>query len=150
MSTTVLLADDHELMRHAIVQFLEVEGANDIQILGQAASYAQTLELASGLRPRVILLDVYLKDKDGVTEAQLGSALVGSRVLAMSLRIDDETKTFAKTIGAVALLDKANLVSELIPAIRSCANDQVVGLQNETADKLPCAASDEDSTSGKG
>src|SRR5260221_6347749 len=124
MSTTVLLADDHELMRHAIVQFLEVEGANDIQILGQAASYAQTLELASGLRPRVILLDVYLKDKDGVTEAQLGSALVGSRVLAMSLRIDDETKTFAKTIGAVALLDKANLVSELIPAIRSCANDQ--------------------------
>jgi len=53
-----------------------------------------------------------------VTETLLGSALVGLRVLAMSFRIDDETKTFAKTIGAVALLDKANRASELIPAIR--------------------------------
>jgi len=56
MSTTVLLADDHDFVRHAIVQFLEAEGANDIQILAQAASYAQTLELASELRPQVILL----------------------------------------------------------------------------------------------
>ena len=56
MSTTVILADDHDLMRHAIVQFLEAEGAQDIQILAQVESYAQTLGLASELRPQVILL----------------------------------------------------------------------------------------------
>ena len=137
MSTTVLLADDHDLMRHAIVRFLKVEGANDIQILAQAASYVQTLELASELRPQVILLDVNLKDKDDVTQAQIGSALVGSCVLAMSLRIDDETQTFAKTIGAVALLDKANLVSELIPAIRSCANNKNSQRLNDSAVAAP-------------
>lgn len=123
MSTKVLLADDHEIVRKAILQFLEAEGANDIQILAQATTFARTLELASELLPQVILLDIHMNDVDAMAPTQLASALKGPCVLAMSLWVDDETKTFANTIGAVALLDKANLTAELIPAMRSCTSD---------------------------
>jgi two-component system response regulator DevR len=116
MLTTVLLADDNESVRKAIVRLLQ--GDPDIQVLAQGATFAQTIELASKLHPQVIVLDVHMSDERAVTLAQLKSALMGSRLLAMSIWNDDETKSLAETIGAAALLDKTKLATELIPAIR--------------------------------
>jgi DNA-binding NarL/FixJ family response regulator len=116
MLTTVLLADDNESVRKAIVRLLQ--GDSDIQVLAQGATFAQTIELASELHPQVVVLDVHMSDERDVTPAQLKSALIGSRVLAMSIWNDDETKFLAKTFGAAALLDKTKLATELIPALR--------------------------------
>jgi len=116
MLTTVLLADDNECVRAAILRLLQNDP--DIQVLAQGASYAQTIELASKLHPQVIVLDIHMNDERTVTPAQLKSALMGSRLLAMSIWNDDETKSLAKTIGAASLLDKSELASELIPAIK--------------------------------
>ena len=116
MLTTVLLADDNEIVRKAILRLLQ--GDSDIQVLAQGSAFAQTIELASTLHPQVIVLDVHMSDERAVTPAQLKSGLIGSRVLAMSIWNDDETKSLAKTIGAAAFLDKSELASELIPAIK--------------------------------
>jgi two-component system nitrate/nitrite response regulator NarL len=116
MLITVLLADDNESVRKAILYLLQ--GDPDIQVLAQGASYAETVELASKLNPHVIVLDMHMKDEGTVPPVQLKSALMGSRVLAMSIWDDDETKSLAKTIGAAALLNKAELASELIPVIK--------------------------------
>ena len=115
MLTTVLLADDNEIVRKAILRLLQ--GDSDIQVLAQGTTFAQTIELASTLHPQVIVLDVHMSDERAVTPAQLKSGLIGSRVLAMSIWNDDETKFLAKTFGAATLLDKAKLATELIPAI---------------------------------
>jgi DNA-binding NarL/FixJ family response regulator len=114
--TTVLLADDSEIMRNAILQLLR--GDADIKVLAQCASFVQAMKLATNLHPQVIVLDVHMGDERTVTPSQAKSCLNGSRLLAMSIWNDDETKSLAETIGAVTLLDKTNLATELIPAIK--------------------------------
>jgi hypothetical protein len=64
-----------------------------------------------------------MSDERTVTHGQVKSALNGARLLAMSVWNDDETRYLAKSMGAVKLLDKTKLATELIPAIRQFGND---------------------------
>ncbi|MDX6710088.1 MAG: hypothetical protein QOH96_1104 [Blastocatellia bacterium] len=121
MTIGVLLADDSEIMRNAIVGILEDDP--DVNLLAQASSFIQTMELVGTLRPQVVVMDLYMKDEKDVTSAQVKSSLRGSVLLAISLRNDDETKALAESFGAVTLLEKVNLATELIPAIKMYAND---------------------------
>jgi DNA-binding NarL/FixJ family response regulator len=120
--TTVLLADDSELMRTAILRLLR--DIPDIRVLDQASGFVQTIELAAKLHPHVILADVHMRDEDLVTRQYVKSCLSGSRVIAMSIWTDNETKSFAEEIGAVALLDKAELGLTLTTAIRDFQGHQ--------------------------
>jgi len=113
---TVLLADDSEIMRKAIVGILRDD--SELQLLAQASSFIQTMELANALHPQVVVMDLYMRDEKDVTPLQVKSSLRGSVLLAISLRNDDETKALAESFGAVRLLEKVNLASELIPAIK--------------------------------
>jgi DNA-binding NarL/FixJ family response regulator len=122
MATTVLLADDSEVMVAAIMNLLR--DIPDIQVLDRASGFAQTIGLTAKLRPQVVLIDVHMKDEQSVTRQHLKSCLTGSRVVAISIWTDDETKSFADAIGAVALLDKSELAHTLIPAIRNFAARQ--------------------------
>jgi DNA-binding NarL/FixJ family response regulator len=122
MATTVLLADDSEIMRKAILHLLRADP--DIQVLAQVASFAQTIKLATKLHPQAIVLDLHMSDERKVTPSQLKSCLNGSRLLAMSIWTDDETKSLAEAIGAVVLLDKTKLADELIAAIKYYVTDQ--------------------------
>jgi two-component system response regulator DevR len=123
MKISVLLADDSEIMRKAIVGILRDDP--DVQLLAQASSFIQTMELTSRLHPQVVVMDLYMKDEKDVTPSQVKSSLRGSVLLAISLRNDDETKAMAESFGAVILLDKVNLAAELIPAIKLYANDLI-------------------------
>jgi DNA-binding NarL/FixJ family response regulator len=126
MSTTVVLADDHEIIRKVIVRLLRADP--DIQIVAEVSSFAQTLDLVSEVHPHVVVLDLHMKDEESMTPKQLKSGLEGSRLLAMSIWNDNETKALAKAIGAEVLLDKTKLAAELIPTIRNCANNRNVEL----------------------
>lgn len=122
MPTTVLLVDDNENVRKAILHLLHCDP--DIQVLAEGASFAQTIEFAMKLHPQVIVLDLHMRDERGFPPSQVKSCLNGSRLLAMSIWTDDETKVLAKAMGAVTLLNKANLGAELIPAIRHYASER--------------------------
>ena len=120
MKISVLLADDSEIMRKVIVDLLRDDP--EIEVVAECSSLAQTLERASKLRPQIIVLDVHLGDERTVTPPQLKFGLIGSRLLAISIWKDDETKALAGTLGALTLLDKSNLANTLIPAIKHYAN----------------------------
>jgi chemotaxis response regulator CheB len=122
MKISVLLADDSEIMRKVIADL--IKGDPEIEVVAECVSFAQTMELATKLHPQVIVLDLHMGDERTVTPSQLKSGLNGSLLLAMSIWNDDETKSLAETIGAVMLLDKTKLATELIPAIRQYGNDQ--------------------------
>jgi chemotaxis response regulator CheB len=64
------------------------------------------------LHPDVVVLDLNISD--GVKPRR---NLFNAQVVATSLRIDDESKTLAESLGAAKLLDKMELATELIPAI---------------------------------
>jgi DNA-binding NarL/FixJ family response regulator len=63
---TVLIVDDHAGFRASAAELLEAEG---FDVIGAAADAASAIELASSLRPQIVLLDVQLPDHDGFAVA---------------------------------------------------------------------------------
>ncbi|MDP9339954.1 MAG: response regulator [Acidobacteriota bacterium] len=122
MSIRVLLADDSDIMRKAIVGALAEDPL--IEVVGQAHGFAQTIQLTNSLKPDVLLIDLHMSD-----EYEYPPELVRSRIandadciLAISVWNDDDAKQLAKRLGAKLLLDKSSLYSTLLPAIRkTCA-----------------------------
>ena len=115
----LLLADDHQNMRKVISEII----ANDAGVLlvGEASSFREVIELSSERSPDVVLMDVHMGDERNVKASDLKTCLVDCQLLAMSLWADQETKDLAKSLGAVVLLDKANLGTELLPSLKLCA-----------------------------
>jgi CheY-like chemotaxis protein len=116
---TVLLADDHDIMRRTVRRLLEEEPA--LEVLGEAATFTQAFEMGIRLKPDVILVDLHMPDDAGLDPAVIKSqlALTGSRIIAMSLsgEEDEEALSLANSYGAAKLLDKARFYHELIPTI---------------------------------
>jgi CheY-like chemotaxis protein len=89
MPIRLVLADDSDVMRPAIVRLLKDEPR--IELVGEATSFAETLQLAAGLKPDVLLLDLHMRD-----EREYPPELVKSQILlhtkcivAISLYNDD-------------------------------------------------------------
>jgi DNA-binding NarL/FixJ family response regulator len=118
----VLLADDNEVIRRAIRQLLEEQP--EITLVGEATGFAQTIQMTQELKPEVVILDLHMKDQSAceteVVKIQLNRC--ESRILAISIANDAETKELARSVGAFTLLDKMNLADDLIPTIKRCAS----------------------------
>jgi chemotaxis response regulator CheB len=108
------------MVRKTIARILQDDP--EIQLVAEAASFNQTMQLTIKLHPQVVVMDLHMSDEKDVTPAQVKSSLVGSQLLAMSIWNDDEAKALADCFGAVTLLDKPKLADELIPAIKQYAN----------------------------
>jgi DNA-binding NarL/FixJ family response regulator len=123
MSIKVLLADDSDVMRAAIVRLLKEESI--FELVGEAASFAQAMELTAALKPNVLLLDLYMRDNHECPPSIVESCMSQHDVcvLAISLSNDEKAKALAESFGAKALLDKGDLFSKLIPAIKRLCPD---------------------------
>jgi chemotaxis response regulator CheB len=124
MPVRVLIADDVEVIRSVIRDLLAREPT--IEVCGEAANFSQTFDLATSLKPDVILLDLHMPDGDRPKSDFVKLRLLStqSRILAMSLwHEDDETQIIARGYGAVELLDKGKLFNELIPAIQRVSRE---------------------------
>jgi DNA-binding NarL/FixJ family response regulator len=97
----VLIADDNEIMRSAIGKMLREE--NNINIVGEASTFAETMQMIGDFKPDVLLLDLHMPEKRDFTpelvKAQLGT-------VAVSFSNDDDSKALAESYGAATLLDK--------------------------------------------
>ncbi len=121
MGITVLVVDDAPAIRRCIQSLLESE--KDIQIIGEASRFAEALTLIAALRPQIVVMDMQLPDCTAVTNIQLKSQLQEqlAQMIAMSTHVDDATRELACHSGAVRLLNKMNLFTELGPVIRELA-----------------------------
>jgi chemotaxis response regulator CheB len=112
----VLVADDTLLMRRAICGFLR--NRLEIEVVGEAADYAETVQMANDFRPEIILMDLHLACRPGITPLDVRTHLNhGSRLVAVSIANDEEATAQAQIFGAITLLDKMKLFDELIPTI---------------------------------
>lgn len=124
MAIRVLIADDNEAMRYAIARTLEADTA--LEVVGEAASFAETLERAGSLNPDIVLRDLHMEDESRYLPQIVKEPLLKNSgcVLAISVWNDEDAKALAKQLGAVALLDKAHLFSNLISSIKMyCIKD---------------------------
>ena len=123
MSIKILLADDSEIVRRGIRQLVAAQ--TEIQIVAEAADFAQTIQMANDLNPRVIVMDLHMPDEFNVTPQDMKSLLNhGSQLLAISLWNDEDAKGLAESFGATILLDKMDLANTLIPTIMQLGRKQ--------------------------
>jgi DNA-binding NarL/FixJ family response regulator len=107
-------------MRRVIRRLLEKQPG--FEIVGEAGDFAQTAQVTSELKPEIILIDLYMPNLSSLgspPRLEVGRA----RVIAISIFNDDGAKELAASLGAVRLLDKANLYAELIPTIMAITSE---------------------------
>jgi DNA-binding NarL/FixJ family response regulator len=116
----VALVDDHELVRTGFRLILEKEP--DIEIVAEAASGEDALQIARKLGPDVMLLDVHLPGISGleVTE-RIAGAKLGTRVIAVTVQDEPPLPRRLLEAGAVGYVTKACPADELVRAVREVA-----------------------------
>ena len=138
---SVLVAEDHSVMRGGLVELLGV--ADDLEIVGTAANGAEAVELARQLRPDVVLMDISLPDVDGI--AATGSILEAepaTRVVMLTAFSDRDRVVAALDAGAIGYLLKDSEPDEVLEAIRAAARGDAP-LAPRAARELLAARSEE-------
>lgn len=114
---TVLLAEDHTVVREGLRRLLEAE--SDIEVVGEAATGRQAVALAGKLRPAVIVMDIAMPLLNGLeTTRQILKAFPATKVLILSAHSDDAYVERAKALGAAGYLIKQTSARFLSEAIR--------------------------------
>lgn len=116
MSTRVLLADDHRLVREGLRRTL---GDAGIEVVGEAEDGERALELTIELRPDVVLMDITMPAMDGVTVTRrLRTRAPGTRVVMLTMHDDEGLLQQALAAGAVGYLLKDAAGAEVVEAVR--------------------------------
>ena len=114
---TVLLADDHTLMRQGVRSLLQAQ--SDIEIVGEAGTGRQAVEQAKALRPDVVVMDIAMPLLNGLEATRrILRQNPSSRVLILSTYSDDEYVQQLTEAGAAGYLLKDSAVTDLVNAIR--------------------------------
>ena len=94
MPIRVLLADDSEVMLSAIRKLIEEEPR--LELIGEASSFAKTMQMIADFKPEVLVLDLHMAEKRDFGPALVKSQLVSvDHVLAVSFSNDAEAKALA-------------------------------------------------------
>ena len=118
-AVTVLLVDDHPLVRDGIAHLLTDGGLN---VVGQASSLAEGIRLTETIRADVLVVDVSLGDGSGL---DLVSAVRAKRptmgIVVFTMHNDDETLLAALDAGASSLVLKTSSSEEVLAMVRRAA-----------------------------
>jgi NarL family two-component system response regulator LiaR len=122
---TVLLVDDHALVRGGVRAFLEA--LPDIEIVGEAASGEEALELAATLAPDVVLMDLVMPGMGGIEATRrLREVSPRSQVVVLTSFHDDASIFPAIKAGALSYLLKDAGPDEVAGAVRAAARGEAI------------------------
>lgn len=114
---TVLLAEDHTIVREGFRKMLELEG--DFEIVGEARDGRQAVALVKKLSPQVVLMDIAMPLLNGLEATrQVLKAAPATKVLMLSAHSDDAYVKNASESGAMGFLLKQTSSHDVCRAIR--------------------------------
>jgi DNA-binding NarL/FixJ family response regulator len=115
--TTVVLADDHPIVRQGLRTLLEAEG--DFAVIGEEADGLKVVELVERLRPNVLLLDVRLPGLNGLEiTRQMVQRALPTRIVILSMHANETYVLEALRHGAAGYILKDATPTEMLKAIR--------------------------------
>ncbi len=124
MSLTVVLVDDHPLVR---VAFRTIFEAHDITVVGEAADGDEAVTVIVRERPDVVLMDVRMPRRDGLSAlAELRVRSPHTRIIVLTTFDDDTYLDAALNAGANGFLLKNSSPEELVLAVRRVASGDAV------------------------
>ncbi|UDF37169.1 UNVERIFIED_ORG: response regulator transcription factor [Shinella sp. XGS7] len=120
---SVLICDDHALVRYGIAAVLEAHG--EFRLVGAVGEGARAVELAARERPDVVLMDLLMPGMNGVEATrEIRRASPGSQVLLLTSHEGEEPALEALQAGAISYLLKDTPPAELVQAIMRAARGE--------------------------
>ncbi len=124
MSYTVLIADDHDIIREGIKNILRHQ--DDYEIVGEAVDGEDVLEKVKSLKPDVLLLDITMPKRSGLEILdEIRQLSRDTRVIIISVHKADAYVMRAIKSGVRGYLNKENAADDLLPALRKVTAGQV-------------------------
>ncbi|MBO9557125.1 MAG: response regulator transcription factor [Caulobacter sp.] len=121
--TSVLIVDDHPLLREGVAAVLEAEA--DIAVVGEARDGAEAVALFGRLRPDIVLMDLQMPGMDGVDAiGAIKAQDPEARIIVLTTYAGDVRALRALKAGASGYLLKSGLRRELIDTIRTVRGGQ--------------------------
>ena len=121
----VFLLDDHEIVRRGVVAVIDAEP--DMEVVGEAGTVAEALEVVQGCSPDVAVLDIRLGEGSGVEVCRdIRSQYPDVKCLMLTSFEDDQALVEASLAGAAGYVLKQVQGGDLLEAIRMVADGRVL------------------------
>lgn len=131
---TILFADDHEMVRIGVSAYLSAQP--DMKVIAEANDGKEAVEKALSLKPDIILMDLVMKDMDGIEATKLIlKEWPEAKIIIVTSFIDDEKVYPALEAGAMSYLLKTSKASKIAEAIRATYKGQSI-LEPEVTGKI--------------
>ena len=121
MTISVILVEDHQMVREALREVLTRESG--IAVVGEAGAAREAFEQVEAFCPDVVVLDIRLPDLNGIeVAARLHDADTHAKIVALSAFSDKRFVMAMLRAGASAYVSKSDAGTELVRAIRAVAS----------------------------
>jgi DNA-binding NarL/FixJ family response regulator len=135
MKTTVLLVDDHDLIRQGLRRALEQAG--DFEVVGEASRLSEGSELLESHSPAVLIIDVRLPDGNGIELARAArKARPDLGIVVLTMYAGDEQLFEALDAGASAFVPKSSPAEDVVAAARHAASTPRAFTANDLAEAM--------------
>lgn len=130
----VVFVDDHEMVRIGVSSYLSAQA--DIDVVGEASDGKEGVQLALELRPDIILMDLVMKEMDGIQATkEIIKEWPDAKIIIVTSFLDDDKVYPALEAGAVSYMLKTSKASEIAEAVRKTYNGQSI-LEPEVTGKM--------------
>src|SRR5690242_300287 len=124
MALKILVADDHEIVRHGLCALLR--GQPDWEICGEASDGREAVEKALALSPDVTVLDIGMPNLNGFEATrQILKANPHARILILTLHDSDQLVQEVLDAGARGFLLKSDAARDLVAAVEAVRRDKI-------------------------
>ncbi len=130
----VVFVDDHEMVRIGVSSYLSAQA--DIDVVGEASDGKEGVKLALSLRPDIILMDLVMKEMDGIQATkEIIQEWPDAKIIIVTSFLDDDKVYPALEAGAVSYMLKTSKASEIAEAVRKTYSGQSI-LEPEVTGKM--------------
>jgi two-component system response regulator NreC len=122
MALRVLLADDHQILRHSLRALLEREG---LEVVAEAEDGERAVELVAQVKPDVAVLDLSMPRLNGIDAARAIARAGATRVVLLTVHREEHYVLAALKAGIIGYVLKTQAAADLLHAIREAADGGV-------------------------